>query len=43
MSENDTTVVSVEFDRADYERLRAVSEAPAELVHDAALGRIDLE
>ena len=43
MTENDTTVVTVEFDQADYERLRAVSDAPAELVHEAALERIDLE
>ena len=43
MTETETTVVPVEFSGEDYERLRAVSNSPAELVHDAALGRIDLE
>lgn len=43
MTDDDTIAMSVKFSPDDYERLMAVSDSPAELIHEAALNRIELE
>jgi len=41
VDENDTVVV--EFTEDEYERLTSVTDSPAELVHEAAMRRVELE
>lgn len=42
MSGEETEGITVEFDRDEYERLTAVTDSPADLVHEAAMDRVEL-
>lgn len=41
--DDERAVITVEFTRDEYEQLMAITDAPAELVHDAAMRRVELE
>ena len=43
MGERGTHTVVVEFSRDEYERLREVTDSPAELVYESAIRRLELE
>lgn len=43
MSATGDGTVTVEFARDEYKRLSAVTDDPRELVHEAAMGRVELE
>lgn len=43
MSGDENSTMTVEFAQDDYERLMAVTDSPAELVHEAAIRRVELE
>ncbi len=43
MSEDEPTVIPVEFAPDEYERLVAVTDSPAEMVHEAVMRMTELE
>jgi len=42
MSQGEAHAVTVRFDPEEYERLEAITDSPVELLHEAALDRIDV-
>lgn len=43
MSGDETNVIAVEFAQDEYDRLMAVTDSPAEIIHETAMRRIELE
>lgn len=43
MTNEEPTAVTVEFDSAEFDRLAAVADSPADLIHEATMARVELE